>query len=173
MQTQVAEWLEEMDDVGETPMTRAMKSGNYSLTKVMMEHEKHCMDLSNCPLLHQAAYAGDDALLDGCLDRGDDIDAVDETGDTALHKAVRQGHYITVLGLLQRGAMPNLQDGLGLAPIHWATLEGSQELIAVLIQFGADVNVRDGFGAMTPYTYARLLDYKELTRMLARFGGTW
>ena len=172
METAAKNWVEELDEVGETPMTRALKSGNYSLTKVMIEHEKRD-DIKNAPRLHQAAFAGDDTQVDACLDMGDDIDAADEFGDTPLHKAVRGNHYITVLSLLQRGALANLQDDLGLTPIHWATMRGSSEMIATLIQFGADVNARDGFSAMTPYTYARLLEYKDLSRLLARFGGTW
>lgn len=173
MESTAAAWLEELDETGETPMNRALKSGNYTLTKIMMEHERRSGDIGEAPRLHQAAFAGDDTLVDAALDCGDDIDAVDAYGDTALHKAVRQDHYITVLSLLQRGAMANLPDDLGLSAIHWATLKGSSEMIAVLIQFGADVNARDGFSAMTPYTYARLLGYKDLSRLLARFGGSW
>jgi len=173
MQTQPDTWLDVVDDHGETPMTRALKSGNYSLTEIVLEYEKKCRCDSSVPLLHKAAHEGNDQLIDQLLESGADPDEPDDHGETALHKAVRQGHYTTVLTLLHAGALPNLRDGLGLSPMHWVALKGNAELVNLLYQFGADVNIRDSFGAMTPFTYARLLGYNDLARHLARFGGTW
>jgi len=173
MQTVAESWLDVLDEDGETPMTRAFKSGNFGLTQIVCEYEKKNGLVEGEDPIHRAAFLGQDELIEKYIQEGVDPDVRDSHGETALHKAVRQGHYTTVLTLLYNGAIPNVRDGLGLAPLHWLALKGNNQLVELLMQFGADVNVRDSFGAMTPFTYARLLGYKKLARMLARFGGTW
>jgi ankyrin repeat protein len=173
METQTASWLEVMDDNGETPSTRALKSGSFTLTEVICAYEERCQRSDNPSAIHAAAAKGDDETLEECIRLGQDVDAMDEHGETPLHVAVREGQEMTVMTLLHAGASSALRDGVGLLPIHWAVLKGCPGLVLLLLQYGADVNGRDDFGAMTPFTYAKLLDYKELARLLSRHGGTW
>lgn len=166
-------WLDQIDEQGMSPLTRAMKSGSLTLTQIVFEYEKCCTDPVHLPDIHRAALAGDDAAIDALLAQGVDPDLRDDACETPLHKACREGHYTTVLTLLSAGAIPNMRDGLGLAPLHWVVLKNNREIVELLYQFGGDVNIRDSFGAMTPFTYAKLLGYADLARLLARLGGTW
>ena len=129
METQTASWLEVMDENGETPSTRALKSGSFTLTEIICAYEKRCQTSENISPLHEAAEKGDDDAIEACMRRGDDVDALDEHGETPLHRAVREGHEMTVMTLLHEGASTSLRDGVGLLPIHWAVLKGCPGLV--------------------------------------------
>lgn len=170
------QWFYWMDAEGETPMSRAMKSGHRGLQEIMLRQE-----VADAPdrgagdtLLQRAAYWGMENAVRKLLDGGARPDERDETGETPLHKAVRRGHTQSVQALLEKGADVNDMDGYGMSSLHWVALNGRADLAELLLSSGADVNQRDyAFICMTPLAVAKLMGYDELASLLGHYGGTY
>ena len=58
------------------------------------------------------------------LDRGADVDALGELGNTALHEAVGQGHFDVVRVLLAFGARTDIRNEFGQTALDIASLPG-------------------------------------------------
>ena len=58
--------------------------------------------------MHRAAWNGNKNVMQLLLDRGAELNAVDQDGWTPLHGATLHGHKDVVQLLLERGADPNI-----------------------------------------------------------------
>ena len=68
-----------------------------------------------------AAQRGDLVQLQEKLDKGVDVDAMDQWGNGALHWAAHHGHHQCAATLLEYGADPDLVHGnFGITPLHCA-----------------------------------------------------
>jgi uncharacterized protein len=96
-------------------------------------------------LLHVAAASGrDTAVLGYLLQHGADIDAVDNSGETALHAAARTGSDAAVELLLQRGADTAVANAAG-ATALWCV--GAQlTKMWLFIEHGASPSAADSQG---------------------------
>jgi len=171
-----SDWRYQMDEQGETPLSRAYKSGHGALVALVQQYEDENQPskVAGLPPLQRAAYWGLENAVRRMLDSGADPSERDEQGETPLHKAVRQGHRVTVQLLLEHGANANSPDNMGMTTLHWAALSGHQEVAELLLEKGAEVNVRDGFaGGLTPLSVAKLMGYDELAETIGQHGGTW
>jgi ankyrin repeat protein len=171
-----SDWRYQMDDQGETPLSRAFKSGHVALANLILKHEEENRPskVAELPPLQRAAYWGLENAVRRMLDSGADPSERDDHGETPLHKAVRQGHRVTVELLLDHGADADSPDSLGMTTLHWAALSGHQDMAELLLEKGAHVNVRDEFaGGLTPLSVAKLMGYEELAETLGQHGGTW
>lgn len=74
------------------------------------------------------------------LDRGAEVDARDEDGQTSLHWAAWYGEYHIDIArlLLDKGADPNAAADDGRTPLHLAVVNGNTSNAKLLIQRGAD-----------------------------------
>ena len=103
--------------------------------------------------LEQGAQASDaqefQDLIQGRLESGASIDAVDQTGNTLLHHAVSKRLIDIAQQLIDRGADVNAVDVAGWTPLHVAVDAGccnearqraSKQLAELLVRNGADVN---------------------------------
>ncbi len=169
-------WLDAMDERGETPLTRAMKSGHAPVTDLLMTQGRPFASGAGVEMhpLHWAACHGMKAMTLQYMRWGVSPDTADLEGETALHKAARHGDLTIAEVLVEHGAHINAMDNYGLTPLHWVALNGSVELAEFLLDSGADVNVRERFaGGLTPFALAKVMKYKQLTRVLGRYGGSW
>ncbi|MBI5095131.1 MAG: ankyrin repeat domain-containing protein [Candidatus Hydrogenedentes bacterium] len=170
------DWRYQMDEQGETPLSRAFKSGHVALADLVIKHEEASRPskVAELPPLQRAAYWGLENAVRRMLDNGADPSERDGQGETPLHKAVRQGHSLTVKLLLEHGADADSPDDLGMTTLHWAALSGHQDVAELLLEKGARANVRDGYaGGLTPLSIAKLMGYEELAETIGRYGGTW
>ena len=87
------------------------------------------------------------------LDRGADVNAADNAGETPLHCASREDEVDAVTLLLDRGADVNVADNNGQTPLHYASSSGAVEAVRLLLDRGAGVNVADNNG-QTPLHHA-------------------
>lgn len=89
-------------------------------------------------LLHDMAQQGDIAKARLLLDRGADIDAVDdEYRTTPLGMAARWGERRMAAWLIERGADPNKAGAAWSTPLAWATKRGHRQLADDLRAAGA------------------------------------
>ena len=91
--------------------------------------------------LHLAKSAEAINLL---LDKGADINAIDNEGNTALHIAVKQNKIELAKVLIRNGANIESKTETGFISIHLATRNGNWEIVKLLIANGCDVNAVDG-----------------------------
>jgi ankyrin repeat protein len=108
---------------------------------VSAEHEEQ----NSATALHSAAMGGHEAMAQGLLGAGADINAADSLSRTALHFAA--------MGL-GAGADINATDYYGRTPLHWAAEHNKPEVAKVLLANGAQVNVRTKNG-QTALAFAR------------------
>ncbi|HEX5108293.1 MAG TPA: ankyrin repeat domain-containing protein [Vicinamibacterales bacterium] len=89
-------------------------------------------------LLHDMAQAGDVKKAALLLDRGADINAIDdEYRSTPLGMAARWGHDRMVTFLLDRGADPNKAGADWSRPFAWAKRKGHSRIADALVAAGA------------------------------------
>jgi len=124
---------------GATPLMRAARFGDASAMRVLLEAKADpaLMEKDRTTVLMLAAGAGwrtGETILGGtdygeepdaieavklCLDRGADVNAVDEDGMTALHHAVPRGSTVVRL-LVEHGAALDIKDKFGRTPLDVA-----------------------------------------------------
>lgn len=93
----------------------------------------------------RAARNGD-AALKAVLERGGNINATDDDGETALMEAADSRRADAVRVLIANGANVNLADEDGETALMIAADEGNLEAVRLLLEAGADVHARDEDG---------------------------
>jgi ankyrin repeat protein len=96
--------------------------------------------------LHYAAMKGHEALAQGLLVAGADINAADRWRNTALHLAAFEGHEALAQRLLGAGADITAANKDGSTPLHDTARCNKPEVAKVLLANGAQVNAHNNFG---------------------------
>ncbi len=109
--------------------------------------------------LHDAARAGDRALLAQLLRDGANIDEQDETGETALFAAALAAQPKIVDQLLVAGADAAIRNDRGMTALHAAAFSGDAETVNILLGEAyasqrVDVNDADNKFGVTPLIVA-------------------
>jgi hypothetical protein len=98
---------------GYLPTEKAVKGGGYSADKFIVGPEggqilvnETVRLLNKMWIEFTAAYTGDLAAVQACLEQGVDVNARDQWGRTALYLAAEKGHKEIVELLLEHGARP-------------------------------------------------------------------
>jgi ankyrin repeat protein len=107
---------------------------------------KELVDARHVTPLLAAVAAGNKSMTKFLIDRGADLNAKGELGDTALHLAARNGFQAVVEVLLTSHAAVNAQNGSGATPLFQAVQGGQTKIIQLLLDAGADANHKDGGG---------------------------
>jgi ankyrin repeat protein len=106
---------------GETALGMACSHGRNLLVVTMLLDHKADPNRGNPTPLQEAAFRGEDRIIDPLLQRGANINARGFDGAGALHWAVDGRHENTVKLLLERGASPLMADDQGKTSLQWAT----------------------------------------------------
>lgn len=168
-------WVYTMDVFGETPTTRARKSGYTVLAEMLLSQERALAAREERPVTHAEdgnAYWGmsqsvHKLMLDTPRPHDTDGDI-----DRLLQKATQNGDVDRVKELLQAGANVDHESEQGLTPLHWSALNGRADLAEVLIEHGADINQRERYtGKLTPMAMALLMGYDDVVELMAGRGG--
>jgi uncharacterized protein len=109
--------------------------------------------------LHDAARAGDGALIQKLLDGGASINELDETGETPLLSAALAGQTATVDLLLERQADPKARNDRGMTVLHAAAFAGDDNAVAEFLGGGStdaaiDLNDQENKFGVTPLIVA-------------------
>jgi len=97
-------------------------------------------------LLSTASRFGDLEISRLLIDKGSDVTASDDGGQTPLHQAVMKGHEVVARLLIDKGADVTAADKAGWTPLDRALEKGHMGLAQLLIEKGADATAADESG---------------------------
>lgn len=169
-------WYYDMDAEGETPMSRAFKSGHALLTQLLvLQEEENVPAAFDDTSLYSAAYWGHGTavrkLLDSAQQRPPQAAGV---GEPLLHLAARHGHLDTIRALVERGTAVNETADTGVTALHWVALNGHCDIAEYLIRHGIDISTpASAVGGLTPLAVAKLMGYEELFDLLIAHGARY
>jgi uncharacterized protein len=116
----------------------------------------------------KACHDGQQEIVQYLLDKGANVNAVDEEGNTALDTAVLARRVEIVRLLISRGAKVNTRDLRGFTPIASAAWAGSTQIVGILAEARADLRA-DTHG-LTPLMFAASAGNIETIQLLVKLG---
>jgi len=96
---------------------------------------------------------------------GDDVNIVDQYGQTALVYATRKDIIETVELLLDKGADPNMVEIYGRTALMIAIISGSTGIVRLLLDKGTDTNIVNTYG-QTALIVASMYGHTEIVELL-------
>ncbi|KAK0906033.1 hypothetical protein LTR91_016967 [Friedmanniomyces endolithicus] len=143
------DWLSGRD--GYSPLWCAISAYHIDAARLLLKHgarvSRRSISGNGLLPLHQAAVTGQSAMCELLVERGAQVDGLDDEGSTALHYASASGSCAVVQVLLRGGADVTLKQKHGLTPAHWASHKGHTEVLELLLSYGAPVDARAVEGA--------------------------
>lgn len=115
--------------------------------------------------LLEAAQTGDIGAIKALLDAGANVDARNDTGETAVRLATMNNQTEAVRILLEAGANPNIQTIHGNTPLIWACSEGYIEIVRQLLKHDANPVISNSQG-YSPMSWAKEKRHTEIIDML-------
>ncbi|MEL6592776.1 MAG: ankyrin repeat domain-containing protein [Bacteroidota bacterium] len=97
--------------------------------------------------IHEAAFLGDQKLLEAHIAAGSDLNQKDDFGSTPLIIATTFGKTAVAKGLIEAGADINATGTDGGTALHGAAFYCRTEILAALLANGADINIRNQYQA--------------------------
>ena len=113
--------------------------------------------------LHHAAERGQTLLMDICLLRGANINALDSKRKSPLHWSSYAGHTRAVEWLLANGADPWIEDDDSCLALHWAFGQGNIDTVKVYLENAAFMPMLDhkNKAKMTPMEFCATRAQRE------------
>ena len=119
--------------------------------------------------LIQASRKGDTKTVTMLLEKGVDVNANNNYGETALITASRYGHIDLVKLLFENGADVHLKNKFGETALHSACFGGYINIVEILLKNGAIVNAKDNHN-WTALQLASENGHEEIVKMLLAYG---
>ena len=172
------------DKDNRTPLHLASCYGRVEIARVLLDGSAATNSKGNrgrTPL-HVVAEGGDYYSRDNdvvvaqlLLERGGEVNALDDDNQTPLHMASYFVRAEMVLALLNAGANPSAKNAQGQTPLHLMSQCGSYDdradivgVTQLLLDHGADVNVKDNNHA-TPSDFASYHRRVKLASLLLNY----
>jgi len=174
------------DNNDSTPLHVASQCGNAEVARILLEHgaNTHVRNKEDQTPQHLLlavlgkTLAYDIDTIRFFLERGADVDAVDDDHSTLLHRASYRGNVEVAQLLLERGANINARNKEGQTPLHQVMVELSDgsgssffDTIQLLLKHGADVDALDN-AKSTPLHVVSQYDSAKATQLLLECGAS-
>ena len=117
--------------------------------------------------LQIASFYNNYDIVELLLNRGADINAINNIKETPLFIACKNGYKNIVELLLNRGADTNIKNYHGDTALMVACLHGNEEIVEILLNKGA--NVLQNNGGYTALIYACWKDYEKIVEILLKY----
>lgn len=124
----------------ESTLLEACKSGSVDLASQMLLTGASSRLMG---AIHLAAERGSAAIVEMLLENGTEVDALNQTDQTALHCASRSGHDAVVKILLEKGSFVNAVDENKHTPLHGAAAHGYEAIVWMLLRAGANTQAKN------------------------------
>jgi cytohesin len=173
------------DNEDSTPLHVSAQHGNTEVARLLLEHGAviHVRNKKGQTPQHLLVTMwsnitpnNDVDTVRFFLDRGADVDAVDDNRSTLLQRVSGHGNVEVAQLLLERGANINVRNREGQTPLHRALVEITDEFediffeaIQLLLEHGADVDTLDN-DHLTPLHLASQYGSVTATRLLLEHG---
>ena len=173
--------VDSRDNEDSTPLHVSSQHGNTGVASLLLEHGANIYVRNKkgqtpqhllVTMWSNMSPNNDVDTVRFFLDRGADIDAVDDNHSTLLQRVSHHGNVEVAQLLLERGANVNVRNGEGQTPLHRALVEItdefediSVEVIQLLLEHGADVDALD-YDHVTPLHLASQHGSVTATRLL-------
>lgn len=120
--------------------------------------------------LHDAARVGEIDRANALIDAGEDVDGLDEFGETPLIRSILDGQAAVAMLLLDRGAAVNARNRGGFTALHAAAYAGTSDVAEALIARGADIDDRENKAGVSPLSVAAEEGRADVARVLIDHG---
>lgn len=144
----VVEYLEERNEMSETPLIREAADGRARNVLLLLEAGADVDARQENELaftaMNQAAYFGNASCINHLLQFRADVNVTDGHGGTPLVAASLNGAVECVRLLLSNKADVNKPTNSGTTPLHKAAQRGHNKIIRMLIVEGADRDLKNG-----------------------------
>jgi len=129
--------------------------------------DSDAVDDNHSTLLHRASYHGNVEAAQLLLERGANINARNQVGQTPLHQVLNGSEsQLTIQLLLKHGADVDALDIAKSTPLHLASQYGSAKATQLLLEHGASVHLQNNEG-QTPSEVASENGHWAITQLLS------
>jgi len=155
------------------PLHYAASWGLHSIIEFLVsDHSQdvHCRDFINCSTpLHLASKNGHVEAARILIERGADMTAEDNDGESPLHLALHQENVEVARMLIERGTAVAARNKVGDTPLHLALRQTEMEVARMLIERGASMTAQNGVGE-TPFHRVLRHGEVDVARMFIEHG---
>ena len=169
-----APWFYRMDQQGETPMSRAYKSGYPFLIDLLRAQEKRYEKDAQDTLSPEdlVSYWFFQANTPNAAMEVPSASFRDQEGNTPLMAAICSDLFELAEQLIQDGADVNAANQQGITCLHLAVMNGSEKMVNLLIAHRVEVNPPLAKRCwLTPASLALVMGYDDIFARISQCGG--
>jgi uncharacterized protein len=157
--------------IGPTKLIEAVLGGTIEEVKAALSDTNNIEDSEDgfTPLMF-AVTRGDAEIVEALIQKGSDVNARNNIGQSALMIAAKLGNVAVTQQLIDAGADVQAKDNENLNAIGWATsVKDCAEIVEMLARTGTDIDLVDSRG-MTPLLRAALMGFTNAFKALIQLG---
>ena len=165
--------LKGCDRDGLTALHWTVQKGDVDIARILLDsqtNDVNCSDFEGHTVLHLACLVGHLDMVDFLLERGANVDAVDDDGWTPIFSAITEDYLEIVSVLIKHDCNVNVIDEKGYSPLHCAVKLNNIDVVRELLKSKTiDVNLTDErFGKNTALHLAAQNGYKDIAEYLIK-----
>lgn len=154
------------DGMNMTPLTWAAIEGNLTVGKMLVDEGANVVGFNkqSSPLL-EAVKNNHYAFAKYLLEKGADIELVDEEHNSVLHNVAFWGDAKLAQMLIQNGASLDVVNKVKDTPLHYAAFHGANDIVRLYLKKGAEIDC-EGYKKNTPLIDAVKMGWMDVVRTL-------